>query len=78
LRGVHSAREPSGKNVVQVLIQGSTIETGQGAMFMESFIGGYSADELAAIGNFVIGQFGLRQGTITPEQVRAQNASAAH
>jgi mono/diheme cytochrome c family protein len=78
LRGVHSARESSGKNVVQVLIQGSTIETGQGAMFMESFIGGYSDDELAAIGNFVIGQFGHRQGTITPEQVRAQNASAAH
>ncbi|MDB6084994.1 MAG: alcohol dehydrogenase [Gammaproteobacteria bacterium] len=76
LRGAHSAREPSGKNVVQVLIQGSKIETGQGAMFMESFIGGYSYDELAAIGNFVIGQFGLHQGTITPEQVRAQNASA--
>jgi len=77
LRGAHSARESSGKNVVQVLIQGSKIETSQGAMFMESFIGGYSDDELAAIGNFVIGQFGLRQGTITPEQVRAQNASAA-
>lgn len=77
LRGDHSARESSGKNVVQVLIQGSKIETSQGAMFMESFIGGYSDDELAAIGNFVIGQFGLRQGTITPEQVRAQNASAA-
>jgi hypothetical protein len=78
LRGDHSARESSGKNVVQVLIQGSQIETSQGAMFMQSFIGGYSDDELAAIGNFVIGQFGLRQGTITPEQVRAQNASAAH
>jgi len=39
---------------------------------------GYSDEELAAIGNFVIGQFGLSQGMITPEQVRAQNASAAH
>jgi mono/diheme cytochrome c family protein len=77
LRGDHSTRESSGKNVVQVLIQGSQIETSQGAMFMHSFIGGYSDDELAAIGNFVIGQFGLRQGSITPEQVRAQNASAA-
>jgi mono/diheme cytochrome c family protein len=78
LRGDHSTRESSGKNVVQILIQGSQIETSQGAMFMHSFIGGYSDDELAAIGNFVIGQFGLRQGNITPEQVRAQNASAAH
>jgi hypothetical protein len=47
-------------------------------MFMHSFIGGYSDDELAAIGNFVIGQFGLRQGRITPEQFRAQRASAAN
>jgi mono/diheme cytochrome c family protein len=75
LRGDHSTRESSGTNVVQVLIQGSQIETSQGAMFMHSFSGGYSDDELAAIGNFVIGQFGLRQGTITPGQVRAQNAS---
>jgi mono/diheme cytochrome c family protein len=75
LRGDHSTREPSGTNVVQVLIQGSQIETRQGSMFMHSFTGGYSDDELAAIGNFVIGQFGLRQGTITPEQIRAQNAS---
>jgi hypothetical protein len=63
--------------VVQVLIQGSQIETRQGSMFMHSFADGYSNDELAAIGNFVIGQFGLRQGTITPEQIRAQNASGA-
>jgi mono/diheme cytochrome c family protein len=78
LRGDHSMRESSGKNVVQVLTQGSQIETSQGAMFMHSFTGGYSDDELAAIGNFAIGQFGLGQGTITPEQVHAQNASAAH
>jgi mono/diheme cytochrome c family protein len=78
LRGAHSARESSGTNVVQVLIQGSRIETSQGSMFMHSFRAGYSDDELAAIGNFVIGQFGLRQGAIIPEQVRAQNASAAH
>ena len=78
LRGDHSTREPSGTNVVQILIQGSQIETSQGTMFMHSLTGGYSDDELAAIGNFVIGQFGLRQGTITPDQVRAQNASAAY
>jgi mono/diheme cytochrome c family protein len=78
LRGAHSARESSGTNVVQVLIQGSRIKTSQGSMFMHSFSAGYSDDELAAIGNFVIGQFGLRQGAIIPEQVRAQNASAAH
>ena len=78
LRGDHSASESSGTNVVQVLTQGTQIDTGQGPMFMHSFIGGYSDDELAAIGNFVIGQFGLRQGTITPEQFRARTASTEH
>jgi mono/diheme cytochrome c family protein len=73
LRGDHSASESSGTNVVQVLMQGTQIDTGQGPMFMHSFTGGYSDDELAAIGNFVIGQFGLRQGTITSEQFRARN-----
>jgi mono/diheme cytochrome c family protein len=78
LRGDHSARESSGTNVVQVLVQGSQIETDQGPMFMHSFVDGYSDDELAAIGNFVIGQFGLCQGTITSEQFRMRNASAVH
>jgi mono/diheme cytochrome c family protein len=78
LRGDHSARESSGTNVMQVLTQGSQIETGQGPMFMHSFMGGYSNDELAAIGNFVIGQFGLRQGTMTAEQFRAHNGSAGY
>jgi mono/diheme cytochrome c family protein len=74
LRGDHSASESSGTNIVQVLTQGTQIDTGQGPMFMHSFTGGYSDDELAAIGNFVIGQFGLRQGAITPEQFRARTA----
>jgi mono/diheme cytochrome c family protein len=75
LRGDRSARDTSGVNVVQVLTHGSQIETAQGLMFMQSFAAGYSDDEVAAIGNFVIGHFGLRQGSITPEQVRAQRSS---
>ena len=77
LRGDHSTRESSGTNLVQILTQGSHSESSQGAMLMHSFTGSYSNEELAAIGNFVIGQFGLSQGMITPEQVRAQSASAA-
>lgn len=76
LRGDHSTRDSSGTNLVQVLSHGSQIDTGQGPMFMHPFIGGYSDDELAAIGNFVIGQFGLRQGRIVAEQFRAQHAPA--
>src|SRR5260221_976342 len=56
LHGDHGARDPSGKNESQVLIQGSQIETSQGAMFMHSFIGGYSDHELAPNCNLVISQ----------------------
>jgi mono/diheme cytochrome c family protein len=76
LRGDRSTRDSSGVNVVLILTHGSQIVTSQGSMFMHSFTAGYSDDELAAIGNFVIGQFGLRQGSITPMQVRAQRAFA--
>jgi mono/diheme cytochrome c family protein len=78
LRGARSARDASGVNVVQVLTLGSRIETSQGPMFMHSFAAGYSDDELASMGNFVIAQFGVRQGSITPGQVRAQRALAAN
>jgi mono/diheme cytochrome c family protein len=78
LRGDHSARDAAGTNVLQVLAHGTQLETGQGLMSMHPYIAGYSDDELAAIGNFVIAQFGLRQGIITPEQVRAQRAAATN
>jgi cytochrome c553 len=78
LRGDHSARDAAGTNVLQVLAHGTQLETNQGLMFMRPYVAGYSDDELAAIGNFVIVQFGLRQGTITPEQVRAERAVATN
>jgi mono/diheme cytochrome c family protein len=78
LRGDHSARDAAGTNVLQVLAHGTQLETNQGLMSMHPYIAGYSDDELAAIGNFVIDQFGLRQGTITPEQVRAQRTVATN
>ena len=41
-------------------------------MFMHPFTGAYTDVELAAIANYTISQFGLRHGTITPDQVRKQ------
>jgi hypothetical protein len=78
LRGDHSAREPAGTNVLQVLAHGTQLETDQGSMYMYPYMASCSDDELAAIGNFVIRQFGLRQGSITPEQVRAQRKVATN
>jgi mono/diheme cytochrome c family protein len=72
LRGSHTAGDPEGTNLVQVLTQGTQIDTSQGLMFMHPFTGGYTDDELAALANYTSGQFGFRQGKVTPEQIRKQ------
>jgi mono/diheme cytochrome c family protein len=72
LRGSHTAGDTVGTNLVQVLAHGTEIGTSQGLMFMHPFTGGYTDGELAALGNYAIGQFGFRQGAITPEQIRKQ------
>ena len=77
LRGSHTAGDPAGANLVQVLTQGTQIETNQGLMFMHAFTGAYTDEELAALGNYTIGQFGFRQGTITPQEIRMNRGRAA-
>jgi mono/diheme cytochrome c family protein len=72
LRGSQSAGDPAGTNIIQVLTHGTKIETDQGTMAMPSFTGSYTDDELAALGNYTISQFGFRQGTITAAQIHAQ------
>jgi mono/diheme cytochrome c family protein len=72
LRGAHSTGDPAGTNIMQVLTHGTDIETNQGLMFMHPFTGGYTNDELAGLANYTIGQFGFRQGSVTPQQIRAQ------
>ena len=68
LRGDHSAGDPAGTNVVQILSKGTQIKTATGVMFMHPYTLGYTRNELAALSNYTIGQFGLRQGQITPGQ----------
>jgi mono/diheme cytochrome c family protein len=71
LTGAQSAGDPNGTNVIAVLTQGSRIDTAFGTMFMHEFAGGYTDLELAALANYVIGQFGYRQGAITPQRINA-------
>jgi mono/diheme cytochrome c family protein len=72
LRGSQSTADPDGTNIIQVLTQGTNIETSQGTMFMHPFTGAYSDNELAAIGNYAISQFGFQEGTITPAKIAKQ------
>ncbi len=72
LAGSHSTSDPAATNLIQVLAKGSEIHTSQGLMFMHAFTGAYTDEELAALGNYVQGQFGGRTGTITPQQIAKQ------
>ncbi|HWK45657.1 MAG TPA: cytochrome c [Stellaceae bacterium] len=72
LKGAHTTGDPAGTNLVQVLTHGTEISTDQGLMFMHPFTGAYTDAELAALGNYTISQFGFRQGTITPAQIKKE------
>lgn len=69
LAGGHSARDPNGTNMLQILVRGGSIGTGGANAFMPSFGGEYSSEELAAVANYTIGQFGKRQGQVTRQAV---------
>jgi mono/diheme cytochrome c family protein len=75
LRGSHSAGDPAGTNLVQVLTHGTQIETSQGGMFMHPFTGAYTDAELAALAAYTTAQFGFRQSQVTPELIDRQRAS---
>jgi mono/diheme cytochrome c family protein len=62
LRGSHTAADPAGTNLVQVLVQGTQIGTSEGVMFMHPFTGEYTDEELAALAN-------------TAEQIHRQRGS---
>jgi mono/diheme cytochrome c family protein len=72
LRGSHSAGDPVGTNLLQVLTHGTQIETSQGVMFMHPFTGAYTDVELAALAAYTTAQFGLRQSKVTPELVHRE------
>jgi mono/diheme cytochrome c family protein len=75
LRGSHTAGDPAGINLLQVLTQGTQIRTSQGLMFMHPFTGAYTDEELAALANYTSSQFGFRQGHISSEQIQKQRGS---
>ena len=72
LGGSHSTADPDGTNIVQILRDGSVIGTAQGPMFMHGFTAAYTAPELAALANQVIGQFGHVQGHVTAKAFEAK------
>jgi mono/diheme cytochrome c family protein len=71
LAGDHSAGDPAGTNTLQILTHGSELETPTGEVFMHSFAGAYTDEELAAVANYVTAQFSGRAGAVTAGDVKA-------
>ena len=69
LTGNRTVNDPSGVNLMQVILQGASLQTRQGDMFMPAFGAGYSDAEIAAVVSYVTDRFGARASTMTPDQV---------
>jgi mono/diheme cytochrome c family protein len=70
LAGDQSAGDPAGTNALQILAHGSELQTGTGQVFMHSFVGAYTDEEIAAVTQYVTSQFGGRSSTVTAEDVK--------
>jgi mono/diheme cytochrome c family protein len=76
LLGSHSAGDATGKNMLQVLVSGTQLDTHTGRVSMHPFsAAAYSDVELAAVANYVASQFAGRPANVTAEQVRHQRES---
>jgi mono/diheme cytochrome c family protein len=69
LIGSHSANDPTGANMTQVILGGAKYRIKDQSIFMPSFGAAYSDAELAAVANYVIAHFGGKAGRVTAEDV---------
>jgi len=72
LSGSTSVNDPKGRNVVQIILKGSHIAIGRQHEVMPAFGERYSDDDVAALANFVLKQFGDKSGSVTKDQVARQ------
>ncbi|HEY6645397.1 cytochrome c [Povalibacter sp.] len=69
LTGSRAVNDPSGRNVVQVILSGVPPLRGQPDVFMPSFGHAYTDAEIAAVANYVTARFGAEASTLSANQV---------
>ncbi len=72
LKGSTAVNDPQGRSVVQAILHGTKISVGNQHLMMPDFGAKYSDDEVAAVTNYVLMQFGGKTGTVTGKQVAEQ------
>jgi mono/diheme cytochrome c family protein len=69
LTGAAAVNDPSGINVAQIVLSGTTRLTPDGALSMPAFGHAYSDDEIAAVANYVTARFGTKGASLTAADV---------
>ncbi|MGV7210182.1 c-type cytochrome [Oxalobacteraceae bacterium A2-2] len=72
LAGARSVNDPAGRNVVQIILHGAKMRIGGKEVAMPSFKAAFTDDEIAQLSNYVIFQFGGKQGKVTADAVAQQ------
>jgi mono/diheme cytochrome c family protein len=73
--GGADVRDPSARNITQILLSGSMLQVGGATMSMPAFAPAYSDTEIAAIDRYVVAKFGSVEANVTPASVRGQRRS---
>jgi len=69
LTGAAAVNDPSGTNVAQIVLSGTTRLTPGGALSMPAFGQALSDDEIAAVANYVTARFGAKGASLTAADV---------
>lgn len=72
LKGSTAVNDPAGRSVVQAILHGTQLTVDGKQVLMPDFGAKYSDDEVAAVANYVLRQFGDKNGSVTPKQVADQ------
>ncbi len=72
LTGARSVNDPTGQNVMQIILHGGKMRIGTEEAFMPSFGAALTDGEIAQLSNYVLYQFGGKQGKVTAAMVAGQ------
>jgi len=74
LTGVRAVNDPTGINVVQVILSGAHGHTPDSRTAMPAFGSAYSDAEIASLANYVTARFGAQPSAVTAENIAALRA----
>jgi mono/diheme cytochrome c family protein len=69
LVGTHAANDSFGVAIVQVLLHGTSLTVDGRTQQMPAFGAAYSDSDIAAVANYVLNQFGSKEGSVTADSV---------